>query len=147
MNLRHILHRLHHEHDCKEALEWAGYFIDYLTGLLEAAGIEYIHASTLINESELLTMFVGATAQATVAYADNNNNPVEAPAGTTVAFSSDNDAVATVDPTSGLVTAVAAGTCNIGATSTFPDAVTLTLTPAAVTVEVPDPASGTVTVA
>jgi hypothetical protein len=52
-------------------------------------------------------------------------------------WSSDNEAVATVD-TSGNVTAVAAGSANIGASWTNPDGSTGTATPAALTV-VPKP--------
>jgi len=57
---------------------------------------------------------IGATTQATATALDANNNVLT---GRTVSWSSSNTAVATVDPSRGIVTGVAAGTASISATS------------------------------
>ncbi len=57
---------------------------------------------------------VGATTQATVTALDANNNVL---AGRTVSWSSSNTAVATVDPATGIVTGVGAGSASITASS------------------------------
>ena len=56
---------------------------------------------------------------ATLTFVDDKGNETPAPAGATVTFSSDNEAVATVasdpaNPTVGAITPVAPGDCNIG---------------------------------
>ncbi len=91
-------------------------------------------------------MLIGATSQGTVEYLKADGSADTAPAGTTVAWSSDNDAIATVDA-SGLVTGVSAGNATIGATSTFPDGTTQAAAPATATVTAPDPASSKVVLA
>lgn len=57
---------------------------------------------------------VGVTTQATATALDANNNVLT---GRTVSWSSSNTAVATVDPSSGIVTGVSAGTASISANS------------------------------
>lgn len=52
---------------------------------------------------------------------DKGDTDAAAPDGAVVAYTSDNEAVATVDPTSGAITPVAEGTANIGATLTAAD--------------------------
>jgi uncharacterized protein YjdB len=69
---------------------------------------------------------VGQTQQMTATTTDINGQPLS---GRSVTWASDNSAVASVDPSTGVVTAVAAGTANITATSE-----TKTSAPAVVTV-------------
>ena len=75
---------------------------------------------------------VGQTQQMTATTSDINGQPLS---GRTVAWASDNSAVASVDPSTGVVTAVAAGTANITATSegvtSSPAVVTVTNVPVA----------------
>lgn len=52
---------------------------------------------------------------------DKGDTDATAPDGAVIAYTSDNEAVATVDPTSGAITPVAEGTANIGATLTAAD--------------------------
>jgi len=54
---------------------------------------------------------------ATLAFVDDHGNATEAPAGASVEFTSDNEAVATVDA-AGNITPVGVGDCNIGVTVT-----------------------------
>lgn len=57
------------------------------------------------------------TEQASVVFVDDKGDTdAPAPEGAVVTYTSDNEAVATVDPASGKVTPVAEGTANIGAT-------------------------------
>jgi uncharacterized protein YjdB len=75
---------------------------------------------------------VGQTQQMTATTSDINGQPLS---GRTVAWASDNSAVASVDPSTGVVTAVAAGTANVTATSegvtSSPAVVTVTNVPVA----------------
>ena len=69
---------------------------------------------------------VGSTATASIAFEDASGDPTSAPAGNgsgpiLVTFSSDNEAVDTVDPSSGLVTRLALGSANISANVTNGD--------------------------
>lgn len=78
--------------------------------------------------------------QATQNFTDANGLVAAAPAGLVEAWSSDNPAVATIDPVSGAVTEVTDGTCNISVANTgafLPDGVT----------PFPDPAAYALTVA
>jgi len=67
-----------------------------------------------ITSAAIPTLAIGQTATVTAAAFDANNNRVT---GATIAFTSDNSAVATVNGTTGVVTAVGGGTANIIATS------------------------------
>ena len=73
---------------------------------------------------------VGATSQASAVTRDVNNNVLT---GRTITWSSTNDLIATVNATSGLVTAVAVGSASIVATSeTKTGATSITVTAAPV---------------
>lgn len=75
---------------------------------------------------------VGQTQQMTATTTDINGQPLS---GRTVTWASDNSAVASVDPSTGIVTAVAAGTANVTASSegvtSSPAVVTVTNVPVA----------------
>ena len=68
---------------------------------------------------------VGSTATAAISFEDASGDPTAAPAGNgsgiATTFSSDNEAVDTVDPSSGLVTRLALGSANISANVTNGD--------------------------
>lgn len=84
-----------------------------------------------------------ATATVTLSFVDARGNAAAAPAGATVAYAGDNDAVATVDAASGKITPVAVGTFDASATVTNADG-TPTLEPDGVTPFAPAPVSVTV---
>lgn len=71
-------------------------------------------AKVTITSPLIGTLQIGGTATVTAAAFDANNNAVS---GATITFSSDNTAVATVNSTTGVVTAVGSGSANISATS------------------------------
>lgn len=71
-------------------------------------------AKVTITSALIPALQIGATATVTAAAFDANNNQVSSAA---ITFSSDNTAVATVNATTGVVTAVGSGTANITATS------------------------------
>lgn len=87
---------------------------------------------------------VGDPMQATQTFKDANGLITTAPTGNVEAWSSDNDAVATVDGSSGAITEVAAGTYNLSVANSgsfLPDGTTAFPSPASVSETVtPGPA-------
>jgi hypothetical protein len=83
------------------------------------------------------------TATLSLSFVDDRGDVATAPAGATVAYASDNAAVATVDATSGKIVGVLAGTFNASATVTNADG-TPTLEPDGVTDFSPAPVNVTV---
>ncbi len=129
-----------------EALDAALEIIDRQADVIAALTRNIVNPASSEVTLERNPMLIGATSQASIDYLKADGSPDSAPPGTTVAWSSDNDAVATVDA-SGLVTGVSAGNATIAATSTFPDGTTQVESPATATVTAPDPASGQVVLA
>ncbi len=148
MTLTDRLRRRHRESSCEEALEEALEIIERQAAIIRDLTllIQATNPASAQVTLERNLMLIGATSQASIDYLKADGSPDSAPPGTTVTWSSDNDAVATVDA-SGLVTGVSAGNATIGATSTFPDGVTQVESPATATVTAPDPASGQVVLA
>ena len=87
------------------------------------------HAATQIvltlDGGQMSSGPVGSTATAAISFEDASGDPTAAPAGNgsgiATTFSSDNEAVDTVDPSSGLVTRLALGSANISANVTNGD--------------------------
>jgi hypothetical protein len=112
----------HHHEDLKEILERVLHLpkreqkqlkdiLDILFSVAQSATFK------LKGDSQMpATIKVGQTTSGVFTEFDgpNGTGNVVAPSGP-LAYASDNAAVATVDPASGIVTGVSAGTCNIGA--------------------------------
>ncbi len=141
------LRRHRNEHGYEEALDLALAIIAELQELIIALVNQHRPATSTVTIEGNAMPTVGTTAQATDNFFKADGSADTAPAGTTVIFHSDNPAVDTVDPTSGLVTRVSAGKASIGATATFPDGTTQEAAAAADDVTEPNPASSTVTLA
>lgn len=96
-----------------------------IADFLEIIAFELRHKSTGATTSTITV--TGDPMQATQNFTDANGLVAAAPTGLVEAWSSDNAAVATVDPNSGAVTEVSDGTANISVANTgafLPDGVT-----------------------